>query len=642
VANIIPTELFTNSDFACQLLTTLIGRIWNGEAIPSQWLNAVLCLLYKNKGSKTDPNSFRGISLLSSAEKILSIVILRRLKVQLERRLLDPQAGFRSRKSCANAAFVLTRYLEEAVRMKIPKIFTFVDFSKAFDSLDWEVMWKVLQFQGMPDKFVELIRKLYSTSTISIRLNMDGAFAPTFDQRVGIRQGCSLSPALFVLVLDFALRAFEITCSQMAIGVDWLGYADDLVLISSSEQSAQQALHQLQAACAFVGLFINVSKTECLAVNVRMKEVPQTAATKERILVRWDHAEYAGWLVDWIGRTAVLDDQSLSLLDMSRFAEIPPSHLLMYDDGEFTPVLVKKGGWLMDSDGDKHRFKFCGFRELLDASQNKFRCSICSAVFVTAKALASHIKSQWCRKQEDLSEQQMRQLRHTRYISEKRMGLCRSSVEQVSIFDIDGNRIKAVGEFKYLGTLICNRGGAVQEVTRRIQTAALIFSQLKPIWNASILPLLLKLRLFSAVVASVLLYNSECWATTANDVRLLEGFYFRCLRHLTRSTRCPAVQNHDTVDKANKIDVYRVANVSTVEALLRERRLRWFGHLVRSDAQDTARKCLMKEVDSGSAWWKLICGDLRAVGVCFFADAERLAVDRIRWRTLSHARSGHR
>ena len=70
----------------------------------------------------------------------------------------------------------------------------------------------------------------------------------------------------------------------------------------------------------------------------------------------------------------------------------------------------------------------------------------------------------------------MRQLRHTGYINEKRMGLCRSSVEQVSIFEIDDNRIKAIGEFKYLGTLICNRGVAVQEVTRRIQSAALIFS----------------------------------------------------------------------------------------------------------------------------------------------------------------------
>jgi hypothetical protein len=180
----------------------------------------------------------------------------------------------------------------------LPRIFSFVDFSKAFDSLDWETMWKVLRFQGMPEKIVGLIRNLYCNSTISVRLSADGACAQAFDQRVGIRQGCSLSPALFVLVLDFALRVFESACLELNIDIEWLGYADDLVLISCSEIIAQQGLHQLQAACAFVGLFVNVSKTECMAVNVRQAEVPHVSAVKERVLVRWDDGKFAGWLVD--------------------------------------------------------------------------------------------------------------------------------------------------------------------------------------------------------------------------------------------------------------------------------------------------------------------------------------------------------
>ena len=433
VAGIIPTEFFLNSQLACKVLTILIGRIWNGEEIPSSWLNAALCLLYKNKGSKSDPNSFRGISLLTSAEKIMSIIVLKRIKAPLEQRLLDPQAGFRSKKSCANAAFVLERCLEEAILVKELRIFNFVDFSKAFDSLDWDIMWKVLLWQGMPLKFVELIRKLYMTSTISVRLSMDGAWAPAFGQKVGIRQGCSLSPALFVLVLDFALRAFEDICSQQNIPVHWLGYADDLVLISATEVLAQQALHQLQAACAFVGLFVNVSKTECMAVDVQSAEIPKTMAMKERVSVRWDHAEYSGWLMDWSGRSSVMDDQKLTSLDLSKFVRTPPSHLLIYDDGEFTPVLVKKSGWLMDGDGDKHRFKHLGFQEFLDSSQNKFRCLSCSSVFSTARALATHSRSPWCRKMEDLSIDQARQLRHTRYTNEKRSGKCKVMVTPVKV-----------------------------------------------------------------------------------------------------------------------------------------------------------------------------------------------------------------
>ena len=189
-------------------------------------------------------------------------------------------------------------------------------------------MWKVLHAQGMPMKIVNLIHKLYTGSTISIRLSMEGLCALAFDQQVGIRQGCSLSPALFVLVLDFALRSFEPCCLQNDIATEWLGYADDLVLISTSEVTAQHALHQLQASCAFVGLFINISKTECMAVQTKPPEVPASNAIKERITVQWDHAWYEGWLIDWSGRSSVLNDQVLALLDLAHFADCPPTHIL--------------------------------------------------------------------------------------------------------------------------------------------------------------------------------------------------------------------------------------------------------------------------------------------------------------------------
>ena len=91
-------------------------------------------------------------------------------------------------------------------------IYTFVDFKKAFDSLDWATMWQVMEAQGMPAKIVNIIRGLYEGATISVRLNMEGRMAESFSQRVGIRQGCSLSPAIFVLVLDFAMKAYMEAC----------------------------------------------------------------------------------------------------------------------------------------------------------------------------------------------------------------------------------------------------------------------------------------------------------------------------------------------------------------------------------------------------------------------------------------------
>ena len=62
-----------------RILTFMTRRIWDGDNIPEDWLRANLVLLYKGKGTRADPNNFRGISLLSAAEKILGIIILSRI-----------------------------------------------------------------------------------------------------------------------------------------------------------------------------------------------------------------------------------------------------------------------------------------------------------------------------------------------------------------------------------------------------------------------------------------------------------------------------------------------------------------------------------------------------------------------------------
>jgi len=220
------------------------------------------------------------------------------------------------------------------------------------------------------------------------------------------------------------------------------------------------------------------------------------------------------------------------------------------------------------------------------------------------------MNGKWCRDKNGMSEHQLRRLRGFRQVSEKRMGMNRLAIEPISIFDINGKQLQAVGEFKYLGTIVTNCGGATKEVTRRILSSASVMTSLKSVWSSSILPIQLKLRLFSAIVTSILLYNSESWSVTANDIRLLEGFYFRCLRQITRSVRCKDLPETE-IDKASTEDVFRVANVPPLARILRQKRLRWLGHLIRSDQVDPAQICLFEEVNSGFPSWKHIHSDLR-------------------------------
>ena len=84
----------------------------------------------------------------------------------------------------------LWRELENSNKRKEAFLLTFIDYSKAFDSLDWEKLWKVLEFAGCPN--TNVIRGLYERSTISIRITGDGDLATRFRQKRGIRQGSSI------------------------------------------------------------------------------------------------------------------------------------------------------------------------------------------------------------------------------------------------------------------------------------------------------------------------------------------------------------------------------------------------------------------------------------------------------------------
>ena len=150
-------------------------------------------------------------------------------------------------------------------------------------------MFVIMRFQGMPDTFVDLIKRMYEDATITVRISPDGSqSAEKFSQRRGIRQECSLSPAIFVLVLDFAMRNFQKTCGEKGIEATeerfwiWLGYADDLVLNATSEEEATTMLAELQGVAQFVGLSVIKSKTEVMPLGISAPVVEQGKACKEK------------------------------------------------------------------------------------------------------------------------------------------------------------------------------------------------------------------------------------------------------------------------------------------------------------------------------------------------------------------------
>ena len=92
----------------------------------------------------------------------------------------------------------------------------------------------------------------------------------------------------------------------------------------------------------------------------------------------------------------------------------------------------------------------------------------------------------------------------------------------------DGTAVEPVAEFVYLDCNITRAGDATRMGRRRIGMAGAVFATLDKVWDSSIVPLKLKSGLFRSLVASVLLYNAECWPMRKNNTDAVEGFTAVC------------------------------------------------------------------------------------------------------------------
>ena len=115
--------------------------------------------------------NYRGITLMSIAAKVYNKILLNRIRPHLEPLLRKNQAGFRPGRSCAQQIHILRRIMEGFREHQLPLIVTFVDFKRAFDSMNRSVMFSVLRHYGIPETLVNAIQVLYTNSSSSVMVD---------------------------------------------------------------------------------------------------------------------------------------------------------------------------------------------------------------------------------------------------------------------------------------------------------------------------------------------------------------------------------------------------------------------------------------------------------------------------------------
>ena len=232
--------------------------------IPDSWKQAILALIYK-KGDKRNLANWRPIALLSQIYKIFSKILLNRIRRQLDDQQPVEQAAFRRGFGCNDHIQAVSQVVERSREYRMPLVIVFVDFLKAFDMLDHEYMFETLSEFGIEEGIIALIQRCYEDSSLSLKLFTKELHIPIHK---GVRQGDTISPALFTAALERAIR--QLDWDTRGIRVDGrhlhhLRFADDIVLFARDTLEATDMLSQFTEACGRAGLKINVNKTQYMA-----------------------------------------------------------------------------------------------------------------------------------------------------------------------------------------------------------------------------------------------------------------------------------------------------------------------------------------------------------------------------------------
>ena len=144
-----------------EVLHDLFCAIWVCESIPADWKKGLIVRLPK-KGNLTKCGNWRGITLMSVVAKVMGI----------DSKLRKEQTGFRRGRSTIEQIFILRNIVEQTIEWKSSLYVCFVDYEKAFDSVDRETLCKIMESYGIPPKLVRIVMAIYAGKQCAV---VDGA-----------------------------------------------------------------------------------------------------------------------------------------------------------------------------------------------------------------------------------------------------------------------------------------------------------------------------------------------------------------------------------------------------------------------------------------------------------------------------------
>ena len=301
--------------------------MWRKGAIPQEFKDATIIHLFKRKGNAQVCDNHRGIPLLSIAGKILARVLLNRLNEYLERSglLLESQCGFRKNRGTIDMIITARQLQEKCQEQNVDLYMTFVNLTKAFDTVSREGLWKIMAKFGCPAKFIAMMRQFHDG--MLARDQNDGEFTDPFPVTNGVNQGCVLASTLLSMMFSamltnafqdgdngipiryrfdgklFNLGRLQAKSKVQTEVLDEFFFADDMAKGAPTEEKMQKGVDQVSDSCDSYDLTISIKQTE-VAPGKPYKE--PTITVKGQRLQVVDTFTYLG---STLSRVVHIDDE---------------------------------------------------------------------------------------------------------------------------------------------------------------------------------------------------------------------------------------------------------------------------------------------------------------------------------------------
>ena len=270
------------SDVLLPIINLIFNNCIQTCQLPAEWKCAVVTPLYKNKGDKGDINNYRGISVLPPIAKLFEKVLAEQINIYFVQNKLfyNCQHGFRANFSCETALHEVISKINNNTDKKLISLLLFVDFRKAFDLVDIDLLLLKLFHYGFNNDALKLMRDYFSNRQQLIKLR--DSLSDISEIVLGVPQGSVLGPLLFIIFINdlpFYLDSLSIL------------FADDTTIISDGNDldtvmsRFKNSIQNLLDWCNFNRMDINFKKTYCMFITNKRIELPTSIDIGNNIMI---------------------------------------------------------------------------------------------------------------------------------------------------------------------------------------------------------------------------------------------------------------------------------------------------------------------------------------------------------------------